>query len=82
MECEIGLQETVSEAVVLSVSAFEDQAPMSLPPLFGVVDPDALSEICQERDDERSQSEVTVSFSYSNSQVTVENGETIIVTTS
>lgn len=80
MKYEIGPQETVPEAVVYCVSALENQPPVSLPPLYRTVDTDALTAIWSDTD-ETLQNEVRVSFQYSDSQVTVENGEVITVTT-
>lgn len=47
-----------------------------LPPLYESINPDALNTICQSATDE---TEVTVSFTYCGYEVTVKNGDEIVV---
>lgn len=77
MEYDIGVDESVSRAVVRSVSAVEGQEPLSLPPLATVLDTDALDVLFEPRTDGTSRSGGRLSFIYSNCKVTVDNGEYI-----
>ncbi len=47
-----------------------------LPPLYEAINPDALNTICQSATDD---TEITVSFTYCGYEVTVENGDEIVV---
>lgn len=75
MEYEIGPGESTSAAVLRAVSAVEDRDPRSLRPLTDVVDPDALDALFGARDDGTPRSGGRLTFVYSRSRVTVENGE-------
>lgn len=75
MEYEIGVDESVSSAVVLAVSAVEGRAPRALPPLSEVVDPEALDGLFGPRFTGRARTGGRVSFVYSRCRVTVDNGE-------
>jgi len=77
VEYDIGVDESVSRAVVRSVSAVEGQEPLSLPPLATVLDTDALDVLFEPRYDGTSRSGGRLSFIYSNCKVTVDNGEYI-----
>ena len=68
---EVRPAESVSEAVVRTVSAVEDRHPRALPSLYGVVNPEALNDLFR-RDSEREASRSDlVSFRFSESLVTV-----------
>ncbi|WP_324663077.1 HalOD1 output domain-containing protein [Haloarcula sediminis] len=62
-------------AVVEAVSSFENCDPTDLPPLYDTLDADALDALF-ETDGGRG---CTVSFPFSDSHVTIENGERIVV---
>lgn len=64
---------SISVAVVKAVSAVENCDPTSLPLLRDVVDPEALDALC------RSDGDHVVSFEFSDSYVTIESGESIVV---
>jgi hypothetical protein len=73
MEYEIGPEEPVSQAVITSVSNFENTAPTDLPMLHESLDPEALDRLFAGNGCKR------VSFAYSNSKITVSNGEYLTV---
>lgn len=75
MEHEIGPDELLSSAVVRAVSAAEDREPLALPPLAGVLDPDALDVIFAADGCGEPKTGGRLSFVYSDSRVTIENGE-------
>lgn len=75
MEYEVGVNESVSSAVVLAVSAVEGRDPRSLPALSEVVDPDALDAQFAPSSAGRARTGGRVSFVYSECRVTVDNGE-------
>ncbi len=62
-------------AVVEAVSSFENCDPTALPPLHDTVDTDALDALFRSGDDRI----CNVSFAVSDSHVTIENGERIVV---
>ncbi|MDS0281184.1 HalOD1 output domain-containing protein [Haloarcula onubensis] len=66
--------------VVEAVSAFENRDPTALPPLHDVVDTDALDAMF-EPGRSGGDRECRVAFEFSDSHVTVENGERIVVRT-
>ena len=70
---------SVSVAVVEAVSAAEDCQPTALPRLSEIVDPDALDTLFTGTGDRRSDRPSELTFAFSNSHVTIENGETITV---
>ncbi len=65
---------SMTVAVVEAVSSFENCEPTSLPPLYRVVDTDALDALFASGD-----LGCTVSFTFSDSHVTIENSERIVV---
>ncbi len=75
MEYDIDQDEPVSMAVVRAVSAVEGREPESLPPLENVVDTDALDALFDPRPDGKARSGGKLSFVYSESHLTVDNGE-------
>ena len=75
MEYEIGAGELLSTAVVRSVSAMEGREPLDLPPLANVLDPDALDVLFATNGIGEPKSGGRLSFVYSESYVTIENGE-------
>jgi len=66
-------------AVVEAVSSFENSSPTSLPPLYDVVDTDALNALFETGSDATSDHGVSISFVFSDSHVTIESGEQIVV---
>lgn len=79
MEYEIGPQESVSSAVVRAVCAVEGREPDSLPPLFAVLDPDALDGLFAPRPVGTARTGGRISFVYSKSRVTIDNGEYLTI---
>lgn len=79
MEYEIGEAESVSTAVVRAVSAVDGRDPCSLPPLTGVLDPDALNDIFDVQANGERRTGGQVSFIYSHCRVTVDNGEFLTI---
>jgi hypothetical protein len=71
---------TLCSAVVDAVAAVTGESPTELPPLHGSVDPDALNTFVYGSDGGyRGGSDVTVSFEFSETLVTVGGGGTIVV---
>lgn len=75
MEYELDADERLSTAVVRAVSAVEDRKPLDLPPLAGVLDPDALDMLFGINGIGKPKSGGRISFIYSQTRVTIENGE-------
>jgi len=75
VEYEIGIDESVSMAVVRAVSAVEGRDPQSLPPLANVLDTDALNALFDARSDGTTRTGGRLSFVYSKCQLTIDNGE-------
>ena len=75
MEYEIGADESVSTAVVRAVSAIEGREHRSLRPLSDVLDPDALDSLFEPRSNGKPRIGGQLSFIYSESVVTIDNGE-------
>lgn len=75
MEHEIAPDESVSMAVIRAVSALEDRDPVTLPPLSGILDPDALDALFTNPYSGKPKIGGTVSFVFSNCQITVDHGE-------
>ncbi|WP_135304606.1 HalOD1 output domain-containing protein [Haloarcula amylovorans] len=73
MKYDIAADESVSEAVLVSVSRFESTAVTDLPLLYETIDPDSLEAIFT------SQADICVSFVYSNSRVEIYDNEFITV---
>ena len=65
-------------AVVEAVSSFENCEPTALPPLHRVLDADALDALF-EPGGANSDRDCSVSFAFSDSHVTIENSERIVV---
>lgn len=79
MESDIGIDERVSTAIVRAVSAVDGREPRSLPPLAGVVDPDALDTLFAPQPDGTARTGGQLSFVYGNCRVSVDNGEYLTV---
>jgi len=79
MEYAIQPDVSISVAVVEAVSDAEKCQPTELPRLSTVIDPDALDSLFVETGDDQPARNGTLSFAFSNSRVTVEDGETITV---
>lgn len=68
--------ELSSRAVVPDASLPKDDGSRPLPPLYEAIDPDALNTICQSATDE---TEIRVTFTYCGYEVTIKNGDEVIV---
>ena len=79
MEYDIGQNEPVSLAVVRSVAAVEGREPCTLPLLAHVIDTDALDAIFASRSNGQSRTGGRLSFIYSDSRVSIENGEYLTI---
>lgn len=79
MEYEIGMNESVSAAVVRAVSAVVGRKPSSIPPLSHVLDPDALDVLFDSRPGGDPRIGGRFSFVYSNCYITVDNGEYLTI---
>jgi hypothetical protein len=79
MEYEIGADEPVSTAVVRAVSAVDGCEPSALPPLAGVVDPEALDALFEFHPDGGPRRGGRLSFVYDHCRVAVDNGEYLTV---
>ncbi|MDS0295277.1 HalOD1 output domain-containing protein [Halogeometricum luteum] len=79
MEYEIEGGESISMAVVRTVSAVEGRKPCSLRTLTDVLDPDALDVLCAPQYGGAARTGGRVSFVYSGCRVTVDNGEYLTV---
>ena len=73
MEYEIDSGESVSQAVLTSVSILENTALTNLPVLYETLDPDALDAIFEGNGNSR------ISFAFSNSLIEVYNGKYLTV---
>ncbi|MFB9823158.1 HalOD1 output domain-containing protein [Halobaculum roseum] len=71
---------TVIHAVVASVASVSGTDPIELPPLYDVIDPDALASLCSGRRSDGSDSSVRVSFEYADHLVTVSGCRTATAT--
>jgi hypothetical protein len=74
MEYEINSDECISQAVLCSVSEFENTDISNLPRLYDSIEPDALNIIFSNKN------LITLSFTYSNSVIDIYNGEYLIIT--
>ena len=70
---------SMTVAVVEAVSSFENRDPTALPPLHEVVDADALDAMFDTERVANSDRGCRVSFGFSDSHVTIENSERIVV---
>lgn len=77
MEYEVDSDEAVSIAVVFAVSSFEDRRVNSLPALNESINPDALDRLFESQWSGTTGQSCSVSFTFSNSQVTVNENEHI-----
>jgi len=77
MEYEIDESESVSSAIIRFVSAVNDCDPSSLPPLTGVLDPDALNRLFSPQENGEPRTGGYVVFEYDQYRFTVESGEHI-----
>ncbi|AWB28367.1 HalOD1 output domain-containing protein [Halococcoides cellulosivorans] len=79
MDTEIDPDEQVSTAVVRAVSAVEGRDPTIMRPLRDVLDMDALNALFADRADGSPRTGGRLTFEYSDSTVTVQNGEYLTV---
>ena len=79
MEYEVGPDEFLSTAVVRSVSAVEGREPLELPPLATVFDTAALDVLFATDGTGEPKSGGRLSFIFSESYVTIENGEYLLI---
>lgn len=63
--------ESVCTAVISTVAAVSETRPMELPPLYSVIDPDALEALVESTVAGPSNGDVQVSFIFNNCKVTV-----------
>ena len=75
MEYDIGPEEAITTAVVRAVSAIEGRDPLSLRPIAEVLEPDAVDNIFRPRSEGSPRPGGRLSFVYSKSRVTIDNGE-------
>lgn len=75
MEYGLGADESLSAAVVRAVSGLEGREPLDLPPLVNLLDPDALDMLFATDGTGEPKSGGRISFIYSESCITIENGE-------
>jgi len=75
-----GRTQLVSEAVVYAVAELTQTDPLNLPPLYTVLDPDALNHLFGFETDTRPQTETSISFQYADTTVRVMERGTIAVT--
>ncbi|WP_336326527.1 HalOD1 output domain-containing protein [Halovenus sp. HT40] len=68
--------ELSGRAVIPDASPPKDDESRPLPPLYEAIDPDALNTISQSATDE---TEITVTFTYCGFEVTIKNGDEVIV---
>ncbi|QZP37838.1 HalOD1 output domain-containing protein [Halobaculum magnesiiphilum] len=71
---------TVIHAVVASVASVSGRNALELPPLYDVIDPEALTSLCSDRWSDGSDSSVRVSFEYADHLVTVSGCRTATAT--
>jgi beta-galactosidase beta subunit len=69
-----------AEAVVYAVAEASQTDPLDLPPLYSVVDTDALNAIVETSTNSRSQTEITVSFEYADHHVILDGYGRIVIT--
>ncbi|WP_232700492.1 HalOD1 output domain-containing protein [Halobacterium wangiae] len=79
MEYNIGVDESVSTAVVRAVSAVNGRRPGSLRSLDHVLDPEALDALFVPAADGKTRIGGRLSFVFGNCRVTVDNGEYLTV---
>lgn len=68
-----------TNAVVTAVATAADTDPLELPPLWSVLDPDALDEFFASATSERDHDESAITFEYADHIVTVNGRGTVIV---
>ncbi|MDG5761775.1 hypothetical protein QA600_20855 [Natronococcus sp. A-GB1] len=79
MEYEVGVNESVTTAIVRAVSAVEGRQPTSMPPLTHVINPDALDALFDSRSNGEPRIGGRLSFIYNRCRVTVDNGEYLTI---
>lgn len=79
METEIGVNESVSTAVIRAVSAVKGRKPASFQPLNAVIDTDTLDSLFDPRSKDRNQPDGCHSFSYGGCQITIESSELLSI---
>ena len=79
MEYEVGVDESVTTAIVRAVSAVSGRQPKSMPPLTHVIDPDALDALFDSRSNGEPRIGGRLSFIYNRCRVTVDNGEYLTI---
>jgi hypothetical protein len=75
VEYELGPDESVSTAVVRTVSAIRGREPSSLRPLTDIVDPTALDTLFAPQHDGTPRAGGRLTFVYSDCYITIDNGE-------
>lgn len=79
MDYEIGVNESVSTAIVRAVSAVEGRRPCAVPPLTHVLDPNALDALFDSQPNGDPRIGGRLEFVYSNCHITIDNGEYLTV---
>lgn len=72
---------TVIESVVTAVADATSTSPMGLPPLAGVIDPDALESLVSEAADGPNGSSISIKFAYAGRVVVVDASGDVTVAT-
>jgi hypothetical protein len=76
---EVGEDESVSNSVVFAVATLEDVSVFVLPPLYDAVDTRALDALFAPTGYAAPNEDRTVSFSYLQYEIVVEDGETVTI---
>lgn len=72
---------TVTESVVTAVAEATSTSPMELPPLAGVIDPDALESLVSKAADGSNGSSISLRFAYAGHVVVVDASDDVTVAT-
>lgn len=71
--------QSATNAVVTAVGTAAETDPLELPPLWSVLDPDALNELFDSATSDRDGDEIAIRFGYADHVVTVNGHGTVIV---
>jgi hypothetical protein len=74
-----GRERATTDAVLTAVAACRERDELALPPLYSVVDPDALDALFTTAAGDESPRTGTVAFDYAGCRVTVERRGTVVV---